>query len=658
MRVTASAALAYIFAIQQAAAAFWGTDLFFPSPDNCDNECSDQQKSGFDWSDLSLGSFSSYGDLDFSGFSCNDEFSGGSPDNKFGGKCIEGKISKSASGSGPKISCGSDKKGFSISSMRVSSSKKTDVNFYYGMPDGSICKQTASCSPEGTEVTNDQCGGAISVSFHLPDSGDDDDCDFGIHDIGFDCSPPKSPPKHTKSTPSFPETTSAIPSIPETSEIPGASDVPPSSPATTSFPLVPSSPSSPAVSSAASVTSPVQLTTSTVFTTSLITVTSCAPEVTSCPAHSTVVVTSTIAISTTICPVTETTVPSPPDESSPAVSSPAPVSTPASPGSSGVGAVTSPAPISPTGYGASPVSTPAVTSPFSEDTTTTVVTVETVTTCPVTATITSGSREITSVYSTVSTVTLTATSTLCPECEATSTPAPTGKSPAGSSPGSGSGSVPGTSCPTVVPKCINTWLNLTPKCDSNSDISCFCPYSDFTDKVIECVQSWGASEDEVQAALSYFTGICAAYVPQNPGIVTAIPTTVTLVPVPAGTDSTNPPAAAPVTAAPAPVPRTTITYSSIKVTVPMVGFTTVTEGSTAGSVNLIPVTSQVAVPTGKYPITGPSTMATVPVGPGTGALPWPTTSVVPFTGAASSLSVVSSIAAAAAAAALVVSLFY
>jgi hypothetical protein len=115
------------------------------------------------------------------------------------------------------------------------------------------------------------------------------------------------------------------------------------------------------------------------------------------------------------------------------------------------------------------------------------------------------------------------------------------------------------------------------------------------------VQSWGASQAEVQAALSYFTGICAAFVPQNPGIVTAIPTTITLVPTvtPTGVDAVTAPTGATATATPtggaavtpapeAPsAPCTTITYSSYTVTVPQVAFSTATAGSTT-TIGLIP----------------------------------------------------------------------
>ena len=57
------------------------------------------------------------------------------------------------------------------------------------MPDGSKCSFTHKCGSEGTDVSNDQCGGATSVSWTIPDHSDVDDCGFGIYSIGFDCSP-------------------------------------------------------------------------------------------------------------------------------------------------------------------------------------------------------------------------------------------------------------------------------------------------------------------------------------------------------------------------------------------------------------------------------------------------------------------------------------
>ena len=46
----------------------------FSCPSNTNNQCNKQQISGFDWADLTVGSFSSYGGLDFSGFSCSNSF--------------------------------------------------------------------------------------------------------------------------------------------------------------------------------------------------------------------------------------------------------------------------------------------------------------------------------------------------------------------------------------------------------------------------------------------------------------------------------------------------------------------------------------------------------------------------------------------------------
>jgi hypothetical protein len=169
-----------------------------------------------------------------------------------------------------------------------------------------------------------------------------------------------------------------------------------------------------------------------------------------------------------------------------------------------------------------------------------------------------------------------------------------------------------------VPQCINTWLSIVPKCTSNSDAKCFCPNKDFTDKVISCVQAWGASKEEIQNALSYFTGICAAWVPTNPGIVTAIPSTITLVPtvVPSGASGATASAgitAPAITSAPA-APCTTITYSTYTVTVPQVSFYTSTASGSATTVGLVPAGPSGASPanTGKVPspVAASSTLVT------------------------------------------------
>lgn len=291
----------------------------------------------------------------------------------------------------------------------------------------------------------------------------------------------------------------------------------------------------------------------------------------------------------------------------------------------------------------------------------------TVTTCPVTNTVTSGGEEITQTTSTVSTVTLTSSSTICTECEGTGIPVPTGEYPITSpSPGPGQHAPQEPApCPGVVPQCLNTWLNKAPNCNSNSDVDCFCPSSDFTSSVIKCIQAWGGSEQEVQSSLSYFAGICAAHVPENPGIITNIPTSITLVPtqVPGPTPTgvspgeTTPALSSP----PSSVPCTTLTVSRVitgddsqtsmyetTVTVPQVGFSTGTgiEPTSGNSVELVPAGPE-ATPTPPSSGGGSSSYVPAPVLAGSSTLATVSPSrsspgAVQFTGAASrSLSVTS-----------------
>src|SRR5271163_3624327 len=194
MKATLAAAfLGTALLTRQAAGDSWGDAKSFSNPSNTNNDCSQSQQSGLDWSTLPTGSFSSFGGLDFSGFSCSNSFSKRSlfARDGFQSKCIQGQVSKDAS-SAPKIACGSDQ-AFSITSMQVSVSFDTDLDFVFDMPDGSTCKHTASCSASGTTVTNDQCGGAQSVSFQMPTYGSDQGCDIGIHSVGFDCQSASTP---------------------------------------------------------------------------------------------------------------------------------------------------------------------------------------------------------------------------------------------------------------------------------------------------------------------------------------------------------------------------------------------------------------------------------------------------------------------------------
>ena len=201
MKTALSAAfLASALLTQQAAATSWNDAAVFPNPANTDNQCTQNQQSGFDWSTLPTGSFNSFGGFQFSGFTCSNSFTNTSVSKRddFQAKCIQGSVGK-ASSSSPSIACGSGQ-AFSITEMQVSVSFDTDIDFVFDMGGGTTCKQTTSCSASGSTITNDQCGGAQSVSFQMPDHGSDSGCDIGIHSVGFDCQSASTPTSTPTST--------------------------------------------------------------------------------------------------------------------------------------------------------------------------------------------------------------------------------------------------------------------------------------------------------------------------------------------------------------------------------------------------------------------------------------------------------------------------
>lgn len=71
---------------------------------------------------------------------------------------------------------------------------------------------------------------------------------------------------------------------------------------------------------------------------------------------------------------------------------------------------------------------------------------------------------------------------------------------------------------------MNTFLTSS-GCSDNTDKDCYCPKSDFTKLVFDCLYAHGADESEIFAAQTFFQGICAQYVPQNPALVTSCPVT-------------------------------------------------------------------------------------------------------------------------------------
>jgi hypothetical protein len=196
---------------------------------------------------------------------------------------------------------------------------------------------------------------------------------------------------------------------------------------------------------------------------------------------------------------------------------------------------------------------------------------------------------------------------------------------------------------------LNTWM-FAVGCKDNTDSACYCPDNDFVNNIFACLYAHGESDQVISEAVSYFQGICAPFVPTNPGIATGAETitsvlTVTAAPIPSASLTTIDVVVTTV------VPCTndvgeTITSSSSTVTistamtVPQVIFTTITAtgvGAGPSSVAVIPGSYPAATPTATsggvsppYPTSAPiTTFTTAPSAGGfpTGS-PATTTSIV------------------------------
>ncbi|KAF1812780.1 hypothetical protein P152DRAFT_513823 [Eremomyces bilateralis CBS 781.70] len=409
----------------------------FDCPSNTNNICSDAQSSGFDWNDLQTGSFSQYQGFDFSGFTCANSFGKRDALSKraFNSKCIQGTAEWE---SGPSISRGQGQQGFSITQMHISTSRDSDLEFVFGMEDGSTCRQTSPCNSGGSIISNTQCGGATQVIVKVP-KHEKEGCDVGIHSVIFDCNTSQNTTPPSQSSPSSSATDSS--SLPVTTLVEGrpTGSKPPSlSSPVPSYPLsnattpssTPGSPTEPTLSSS------VPMTTSTIFSTQTFTITSCSEAVTDCPAGSTVLTTSAVAVSTTICPVSEVPTSPPPPSGAPGDAVPS-------------------------------------------------------------------------------------SSTLAESTPSESLPAVPSDTPPAVPP----------QCPDVLPKCMNTWM-FKSGCNDNTDFDCYCKNPEFTKYVIDCVNSWGVDETIIAKALTFLQGICAAQIPENPGIVTDCPTYISTEPTP------------------------------------------------------------------------------------------------------------------------------
>ncbi|OTA58680.1 hypothetical protein K449DRAFT_385707 [Hypoxylon sp. EC38] len=581
----------------------------FSCPDNTDNVCIPDIVGGIDWSDLPFGGFSSYKGFEWKGFTCSEKF--GKRDEltarTFQSKCITGKAT-SDKGSSPKISCDKNKgvNKTSIKKFQVSPEFDCDLEFHYSMPDGSTCKHRSPCKASGTVVENTQCGGATDVTIVYPQQPKKpkDTCDFGIHHIDFDCEGPK-PTKPAPSTYS-----ASIPTY--ATSVPASSSVATASTYSASIPAISSSSSAPANSSPASSSSAVSST----------------------PASS-----STYSASIPIGSASSSVVQS--------------SSSPATEATSSTAAVSS-----------SSASSLSVTSYLSTSTVFTT-SVQTITSCgPTVSNCPAGSTALT-------TVTIPVSTTLCPVTETLSVSVPASQptesasSPAGSASasvpvesasvsvpaGSSSQSSPvvassatlpassstGTSpagpvetlpCPGVVPSCLNTWL-FSVGCKDNTDSACYCPDATFTKNIFTCLYAYGESDEVISEAISYFQGICAPFVPSNPGIATGAETITTIL---TATPTTIPAAVTTIEVATTvvvpctneagetiPSSSSTVTVST-SLTVPGVVFSTVTSGPSSTGVAVVP---------GTYVATAPVAAPTVPAAtatqtPAGGAAPYPT----------------------------------
>jgi hypothetical protein len=130
-------------------------------------------------------------------------------------------------------------------------------------------------------------------------------------------------------------------------------------------------------------------------------------------------------------------------------------------------------------------------------------------------------------------------------------------------------------------------VSLVTSCSSNDDYKCFCPNLNLTVLVFECLSAHGGSDVEISFAQSYFQGICAQYVPQNPAIVTAAPTLTATAPLTGAVTTIQVYTTVVVPCTLSNGPSSTTTTISSAVTVPQVVLTTVA-GTSVGIVQGTP----------------------------------------------------------------------
>ncbi|KAG6050831.1 hypothetical protein E4U39_002973 [Claviceps sp. Clav50 group G5] len=489
----------------------------FNTPHNVDNQCTPEQEKGWDFKDLPTGKFDKYLGFQFGGgWNCEASTRGMLQGRTFGNiaKIISGLCPLNG---GLDIGVGAHAgvDAFSIGSIDLSTEFDARLEFHYDMHDGSVCKHSADCKKGGSTIVNNQCGGAKKVKIVYPPqpSTSKNTCKISCHKISWHCGNGGSPPPSGQV--SIPGTLTAS-GFSSTGSIPGV----------TTTPTTPDMETTPGVTTSA-----------------------------------------TSATSATTSPGQDTT------PSYPGVTSSAATSGTSSAATSGTSsAATSGTSSMP---GASTDTTPGAT-------TNTTPGQETTPSIPGVSTNTQpGTTDVQSTQPTSGPATFvtSASSAECHACSSTETSyltvpggvttVQTGDKPQPTTPGG----KPAPPCPQVVPRCLNTFLELKSKCKDNKDAACYCPNKDFVNVVFNCIYAHGENDNVISEAISFFQGMCGQYIPQNPAIATGCKPIIEIITVTGTPRITN-------------VPYTTVAYSGPSagppavVTVPMIAMPT---GPAAGA---------------------------------------------------------------------------
>lgn len=506
---------------QQAVASYsWNDAQKYSSPNNTNNQCSTEQVDG--WHFDSIGQqVSTFDGMELSGFTCQDPSHAGFVrravvnQTQFSSKALVGNATNNDA-SCPRIT--SSSRDFSIDEMLVSVDQDSELTLEYIMSNGDICRQVTQCLTTSTTVKNTQCGGAKELRVK-------GDCAFAIYSISFECGP--SPPVSTSTSSITTKTVSRPPATTSCAETESKNE-----------------------KGSCLFNTSTGSTATTTLTTSPVSTTLTTP--TACQGNGTWQTTSPCLLGTSNSGVTSLFT---------CATSMSPVSGPVSGGCSPLQTTTTPTASACGNNGTcshswchSPASVGGTTATLSKPTgvVTSKLTVTTLTTCPITV----SSSGTTSVIQTVSTIITTSTITFCPKCShgpasstidsslpfsicktgeelqggkctplsstknsswATRSISPTSSTTTNLPPAVNASVAPEVPCPPVLPRCLNTWLQQSDSCASNSDIACFCPSVGLIASVQECVSAWGESDADIQTALSFLAGICADFVSENPG---------------------------------------------------------------------------------------------------------------------------------------------